>query len=117
MITKILLVDDNPDCRQVFRLYLRNLGYDLIKAKTGHEAVELAKTDRPDLMILDWGFPDYERLPGSCIAQAGFNNKRNSGRRSETAWAMDNIRTRTLREGAAACLVKPTAPNVLNDTI
>ena len=116
MITKILFVDDNPDCRQIFRLYLRNMGYELIEAKTGHEAVELAKTARPDLMILDLGLPDMSGFQVLALL------KQDSTTDAipvvvQTAWAMHNIRTRALREGAAAFLVKPTAPNVLNDTI
>jgi two-component system, cell cycle response regulator DivK len=116
MITKILFVDDNPDCRQIFRLYLGNMGYELIEAKTGHEAVELAKTARPDLMILDLGLPDMSGFQVLALL------KQDSTTDAipvviQTAWAMDNIRTRALREGAAAFLVKPTAPNVLNDTI
>ena len=43
MKTKILLVDDNPDCRKIFGLYLRHIGYELSEAKTGHEGISKRK--------------------------------------------------------------------------
>jgi len=116
MKAKILLVEDNPEWRQIFGRYLRNRGYELNEAKTGQKAVEQAKTARPDLIILDLGLPDMSGL--ELLAML----KQDSTTGAipvvvQTAWAMDNIKTRALQAGAAAFLVKPTAPVVLNDTI
>jgi len=116
MKTQILLVDDNPDCRKIFGLYLRYMGYELSEAKSGREGIEHAKNARPDLMILDLGLPD---MTGFEVLEM---LKRDSTTAAipvivQTAWAMDNIRTRALQAGAAAFLVKPTSPVVLNETI
>lgn len=116
MKTTILLVDDNPDCRQIFGLYLRNMGYELIEAKTGNEGIEQAKSARPNLIILDLGLPDMSGLQVLALL------KQDSTTAAipvvvQTAWAMDNIRTKALQAGAAAFLVKPTVFVVLNDNI
>jgi two-component system KDP operon response regulator KdpE len=116
MKTKILLVDDNPDCRKVFGLYLRYMGYELSEAKTGHEGIEHAKNACPDLMILDLGLPDMSGLQVLALLK---QDSTTAGIPVvvQTAWAMDNIRTKALQAGAAAFLVKPTSPIVLNETI
>jgi two-component system, cell cycle response regulator DivK len=116
MKTTILIVDDNPDCRQIFGLYLRNMGYELIEAKTGNEGIEHAKSARPNLIILDLGLPDMSGLQVLALL------KQDSATAAipvvvQTAWAMNNIRTRALQAGAAAFLVKPTVFVVLNDKI
>jgi two-component system KDP operon response regulator KdpE len=56
-VTKILVVDDEP---QIVRALLTNLkvrGYEVEAASTGEEAVALAATSQPDLLILDLGLP------------------------------------------------------------
>lgn len=116
MKTKILLVDDNPDCRKIFGLYLRHMGYELSEAKTGREGIERAKNACPDLMILDLGLPDMSGLQVLALLK---QDSTTAGIPVvvQTAWAMDNIRTKALQAGAAAFLVKPTSPIVLNETI
>ncbi|HUR78945.1 MAG TPA: response regulator [Acidimicrobiales bacterium] len=56
-MTRILVVDDEP---QIVRALVTNLqvrGYDVDVAATGEDAVSLAATTRPDLLILDLGLP------------------------------------------------------------
>jgi two-component system KDP operon response regulator KdpE len=56
-MTKILVVDDEP---QIVRALVTNLkvrGYEVDTASTGEEAVERAATGHPDLVILDLGLP------------------------------------------------------------
>jgi two-component system KDP operon response regulator KdpE len=56
-VTKILVVDDEP---QIVRALVTNLkvrGYEVESAATGEEAVQLAATSHPDLLILDLGLP------------------------------------------------------------
>ncbi len=55
MATKgeILLVDDDPDLRDSLQIILERNGYSVRAAANGQEALEVLKTQRPDLMILD----------------------------------------------------------------
>lgn len=52
-MAKILIVDDDPDFQFTTRLVLERAGHHVITAASGDEGFARAKTERPDLMILD----------------------------------------------------------------
>lgn len=54
---RILIAEDEPDLRQVLRLQLELDGYEVIEATDGKEAVTLAQSDAPDLLLLDVMMP------------------------------------------------------------
>ncbi len=54
---RILIAEDEPDLRQVLRLQLELEGYEVIEATDGREAVALAQSDAPDLLLLDVMMP------------------------------------------------------------
>ncbi len=62
MMVKILLVDDEPNIREVVGLYLRCEGYTVVEATDGDEALELYRRHRPDLVILDLILPKLDGL-------------------------------------------------------
>ncbi|MCM2504332.1 response regulator [Aureimonas altamirensis] len=64
---RILLVDDEPAIHRFLRPTLTAAGYEIVPATTGREAMLLAATQQPDLMILDLGLPDMDGK--SVIAQ------------------------------------------------
>ncbi|HKW31649.1 MAG TPA: response regulator transcription factor [Candidatus Acidoferrum sp.] len=53
----ILVVDDEPQIRRVLRSTLSTHGYVIMEAKTGEEALELLRKERPDLVLLDMNMP------------------------------------------------------------
>jgi DNA-binding response OmpR family regulator len=53
MPKKILLVDDDPGAHVIIVPVLTKAGYFPVSAKTGEQAMQLALTERPDLIILD----------------------------------------------------------------
>jgi two-component system KDP operon response regulator KdpE len=53
----ILVVDDEPQIRRVLRSTLSSQGYVILEAKTGEEAIEVARKERPDLVLLDVNMP------------------------------------------------------------
>jgi two-component system KDP operon response regulator KdpE len=53
----ILVVDDEPQLRRVMRTTLTDLGYSVIDAKTGEDALEILRHDQPDLILLDLNMP------------------------------------------------------------
>ena len=53
----ILVVDDEPQIRRVLRSTLSTQGYVITDAKTGEEALELLRKERPDLVLLDMNMP------------------------------------------------------------
>jgi DNA-binding response OmpR family regulator len=54
----VLIVEDDPLLRDAFRLLLEDSGYRVLGAGTGGEALDLARRERPALMLLDLGLPD-----------------------------------------------------------
>jgi signal transduction histidine kinase len=54
---KILIVDDDVDARELLRIYLHDAGYDTVEAENGEQAVILATTLRPDLVLMDAMLP------------------------------------------------------------
>ena len=55
--TLILVVDDNPDCREILVDFLEHHGFCTISAKSGHEAVECAIRCQPELVLMDLNMP------------------------------------------------------------
>jgi two-component system KDP operon response regulator KdpE len=53
----ILVVDDEPQIRRVLRSTLSSHGYVITDAKTGEEAVESVRKNKPDLVLLDVNMP------------------------------------------------------------
>jgi two-component system alkaline phosphatase synthesis response regulator PhoP len=56
-MARILLVDDEPDMVQVWKLFLRRAGHEIEEAHDGLEALHITKTFLPDLIILDLMMP------------------------------------------------------------
>jgi two-component system cell cycle response regulator DivK len=54
---RILLVDDYPDALEMWGLYLRALGYDVLTADDGLMAVDIAVTMAPDVVVMDLELP------------------------------------------------------------
>ena len=52
-MSKILVIDDDPDIVTAVRMTLENSGYQVISANTGHEGLEKIRSEVPDLIILD----------------------------------------------------------------
>lgn len=54
---KVLVVDDNPVVLKAFELKLKALGFSVLTATEGADAVSMARQERPDLIVLDINFP------------------------------------------------------------
>ena len=57
---KILIVDDDPDLVEAVTMILESKDYDVIAAYGGIEGLEKAKTEEPDLIVLDVMMPDKD---------------------------------------------------------
>lgn len=59
-MTRVLVVDDEPQILRALRITLRARGLEVVTAATGAEALERAADCSPDLVILDLGLPDID---------------------------------------------------------
>jgi len=57
---KILVVDDDPDALKMLSVILENMGYGVVCAGTGKEALEKLENDAIDLVLLDVVMPDMD---------------------------------------------------------
>lgn len=58
--TTILAVDDEPAIHRFLRPFLEGQGYAVIEAATGREALTLASSHDPEVILLDLGLPDLD---------------------------------------------------------
>ena len=59
---KVLIVDDEPQIRRVLRTTLASHGYTVVEARSGDEALEEIRHERPDLILLDVNMPGRSGL-------------------------------------------------------
>lgn len=64
---RILIVDDEPDLLAVLRFGLQVEGFDVMEASDGEQGLNLAREQRPDLMVLDLMLP---RMDGYKVCRA-----------------------------------------------
>ena len=62
MAHRILIVDDEGHIREVIRVALKKAGMDVIEARDGKEALSRFAADKPDLIVLDIGMPEFDGL-------------------------------------------------------
>jgi len=61
-VTRILVVDDEPQLRRALDVNLAARGYEVETAATGQDALRLAAANPPDVVLLDLGLPDIDGL-------------------------------------------------------
>jgi len=59
-MSRVLVVDDEPQIRKFLRISLGANGYEVIEAENGREGIRRAVADKADLVILDLGLPDID---------------------------------------------------------
>ncbi|MCC6217566.1 MAG: response regulator [Polyangiaceae bacterium] len=57
-MARILVVEDEPDLRAVLDFNLREAGHDVLSAERGTDGLSIARSQRPDLILLDLMLPD-----------------------------------------------------------
>lgn len=109
---KILLVDDEADLVELIKLHLEKTGYEVIAAQNGLEALEKAREEKPDLVILDVMLP---KLNGYevCTLLKQDPRYQNIPILVITARGEAEGLALAIECGAHSCLVKPIQLDVL----
>ncbi len=108
-MAKILVVDDEPNIREVVGLYLRRDGHAVVSAADGEEALEIYRRTRPDLVVLDLMLPKVSGLEVCRRIQA----ERRVPLIMLTARGEEEDRIVGLGLGADDYVVKPFSPREL----
>lgn len=62
MPSKVMIVEDNELNMKLFHDLLESRGYDIIETRDGMEALKLARSERPDLILMDIQLPEVSGL-------------------------------------------------------
>jgi CheY-like chemotaxis protein len=111
---RVLIIEDNRDAREMFRMMLELAGHEVHEAEEGVRGLELLKTMRPDIAVIDVGLPG---LNGYEIAKR-FRQEPDS--RSVMLVALTGYGTPEARERSRAAgfdhhLIKPVNPETLQE--
>jgi CheY-like chemotaxis protein len=63
----VLIAEDHADLRTMTRHMLESFGYNVIEARDGSEALEEAKTFRPDLILMDISMPQMNGITAASL--------------------------------------------------
>lgn len=112
MAPLVLIVDDNADAREMYAIYLEHAGFRAAQAADGVTAIDLARGQRPDVILMDATMP---RLDGWEAARRlkSDADTRNIPLIMLTAHAFNEHRERAAEVGADAFLTKPVLPDAL----
>ena len=113
MATRVLVVDDHDDARELLTLIMETHGYSVITAANGREAVEAAGRSQPDAIIMDLFMPEMDGYEAAHALKA------------DAALSSIPIVAYTARSNPpeidggvfAACCVKPCHPAELLQTL
>lgn len=102
----ILYVEDNPDNRMLVRRILLSEEYGLLEANNAFEALEMLKTNKPDLILMDINMPDMDgyTLTARIKTMPGFER---IPILALTANVMRGDREKTLEAGCDGYIQKP----------
>lgn len=112
MIGKILLVDDDEDILEFIGYNLNKEGYQVFTASNGNEAIEIAKKEIPDLIILDVMMPGMDGVE-TCIQIKEDEKLNHAVVVFLTARNEDYSQIAGLEAGADDYIAKPVKPRVL----
>ena len=106
MAKLILIIDDEPKNIILLRDLLQVIGYSTNEATNGKQGVELAKTSKPDLILIDIQMPEMDGLEATRILKTDATT-RDIPVLALTSYAMKGDKERILEAGCDGYLAKP----------
>ena len=112
----VLVVDDRKANRDVLGRMLASVGCEVLFARTGREATELAREHQPGLILVDLLMPEMD---GAATARLILADPRCGAPKivAHTASPLARYREEALAAGCVECLTKPIAPEQLYDCL
>jgi len=116
-MAKLLVADDLVPIRQMVRITLSTQGWTIVEAKNGQEALELTRSEKPDLVLLDVDMGPGPNGFEVCRQIKADEATKNIPVVMLTAHESDSDRAIGFAAGATQYLTKPFGPLELIDTI
>lgn len=115
-VKTVLIVEDNEDSRTIYREFLEYSGYRVVEATNGAEAIEVARRELPDVILMDISMPRMDGLTATRILKA------DAGLCAVpiialTAHAMLADEEMALSAGCDGYLAKPVEPRAVRDEV
>ena len=116
MTAIILYIEDNPLNMRLVRKLVKSYGYDMIEAMDGLKGLEMVKTHKPDLVLVDLNLPGMDGLQIASIMK-NTPELADIPTIAVTANAMHGDRERCLDAGCDGYIAKPIARQELRNAI
>ena len=113
---RILLVEDNTDNFELVRFLLERQGYEVLAARNGIQAVEMACSELPDLVLMDLSMPEKDGWT-ACLEIKADPRTRDIPLVALTAHTLPGDRKRALELGFEGYVYKPINLPSLEETI
>ena len=116
-MAKLLIADDLVPIRQMVRITLSTQGWTILEAENGQKALDMARAEHPDLMLLDVDMGAGPNGFDVCRELKSSADTKNIPIVMLTAHDSESDRAVGFAAGAAQYLTKPFGPLELIDTI
>jgi len=115
-MAKILIAEDERDIRELITFTLRFAGYEVVAASNGEQAVELARAEQPDLIMMDVRMP---RMTGyeACEVMKQDDQLKDIPIVFLSAKGQDQEVQTGIQAGAVDYIVKPFSPDQLTERV
>lgn len=116
MTAKILYIEDNPLNMRLVRKLVKSFGYEMIEAMDGILGLEMVKSERPDLLLVDVNLPGMDGLEVATEVKK-IPELASIPIIALTANAMHGDRERCLAAGCDAYIAKPISRQELKNML
>ena len=113
--SRILLVEDNEDAREMLQMLLTRAGHEVYGACDGPSGIEMARTVGPDIVVIDLGLPGVDGYEVARQLRAG--PRRDLGLIALSGYGQAEDRRKALEAGFDTHIVKPVDPSHLSTVI
>ena len=112
MTKKVLVIEDTADNRRIMRLLLERAGYTFVEAVNGAEGLEKARSEKPDLILMDIQLPVIDGYEATRRLKADPELK-SIPVIAVTSYALAGDEAKTKAAGCDGYVAKPFSPKEL----
>lgn len=116
-MARILIVEDTMENMYLITYLLEHAGHEIIQAVTGEEGVQKAKTEEPEIILMDIQLPGIDGFEATRQIREAEKDGIHTPIIALTSYAMVGDRERALSHGCTGYLEKPIDPDTFVEKI